>query len=106
MFKGKGHKDKCPGTPNIKTGFNDRQRWYKCWGEVFLVFAKGKSNKEQIVEGDRLALFYPAEHSHVRFSAKEDTLSLCMREKSNNSIMPSNRAFDECIQDSVLLTIR
>ena len=105
MYEGEGHKDKCPGTPNIETGFHTRQLWYKCWGEVFLVFAKGKNNGEQITAGDRLALFYPAEHSHVRFSTNQSTLSQCMLEKSGGSIQPSNRAYDECLEDSVLLTI-
>ena len=107
MFKGKGHKLPCPGTPNIETGFNKDYLWLECWGEVFIVFAKGKSNGEQIVAGDRLAFLYPGQSSlHVEFGADKVTLSDCMRKKSNNSIVPSNKAFDECVRDSVWLAIR
>ena len=107
MFQGRGHKSPCPGSPNINTGFNKEYLWFECWGEVFIVYAKGKSNGEQIKAGDRLAFLYPADNSHhVRFGTREVTLSKCMREKSNNNIMPSNKAFDECPQDSVWLAIR
>ena len=105
-FDGQGHKSVCPGNPNIKTGFNQHHLWYICPGAVFQVFATGKNNGEQIMEKDRVAIYYPANLSHVRFSATGATLSQCMREKSSNSIMPSDKAFDECEQDSLWLAVR
>ena len=107
MFEGRGHKSSCPGSPNIKTGFNKVNLWFECVGETFLVYARGKSNGQPIVAGDRLAFLFPAGNSrHVRFGAKEDSLSRCMLERSNNNAMPSNKAFDECPQESVWLKIR
>ena len=106
MFEGRGRKLDCPGNPNIATGFNEHHRWYQCWAEVFIVYANGKSNGEQIMEGDHLALFYPASPSHVWFDTNQATLSQCMRERSNHDNKPSYRAFDECTQGGLQLTIR
>ena len=106
MYRGQGHKGACPGSPNIETGFSEDSLWSTCSPTVFLVFAEGKSNGEQIVAGDRLAFFYPANPNHVQFSATQVTLSQCMREKSTSSSKPSNYAFIACEEEILWLAIR
>ena len=106
MAGGRGHKNSCPGIPNIKTGFNENSLWLKCWGEVFIVYAKGKSDGDQITEGNRLAFFFPAEPSHLSFDNDDTTLSQCMLRLSDNNPVPSTCAFEACTQDIVKVVIR
>ena len=106
MSTGRGHKEGCPGTPNINTGFNKDNLWLQCWGEVFIVYAEGKSNGEEIKAGNRLAFFFPADPSHVSFQTDKTTLDQCMRRTSDNNPMPPACGFAACIDESVRLTIR
>ena len=62
----------------ILTPKKEHHLWYKCWGEVFLVFTKGKRNGEQIKAEDCLALFYSANPSHFQFGANQVALPQCM----------------------------
>ena len=106
MSSGRGHKDSCPGVPNINTGFNRDSLWVKCWGDVFTVYAKGKSDGDQITRGNRLAFYFPADPSHVSFNTGDTTLSQCMRRLSDNNSKPSACAFEACTEDIVRVAIR
>ena len=72
MFGGHGHKEACPGLPNLSTGFANKYKWIQCWGEVFKIFARGydgkvKSYGEVIKEHDIIMLCYISQNKFVGF---------------------------------------
>ena len=42
-------KSKCPGSPTSQDGFENRDKWYECPGNVFRIYAKGKESNVTIV---------------------------------------------------------
>lgn len=57
-------KASCPGY-NIRYGFESYHHWYDCWGEVFIIYAIGKSHGAVINSDDKIALFYKREGAWV-----------------------------------------
>jgi len=60
---GHNHCDKrtCPGTTAAAKDFtNDR-----CWGEIFVIYARGKANGAAIYNGDVVMLYYPRQGLYV-----------------------------------------
>lgn len=51
-------RDYCPGTPSTTYGFQDIERWYRCYGAVFKIYARGKGIGEAIEEHDHVLLFH------------------------------------------------
>ena len=49
----------CPGNPSTAHGFQTCDRWFKCWGEVFKIYAKRKGINAVINSDDDISLFYP-----------------------------------------------
>ena len=47
----------CPGNPSIAHGFSTADKWHKCGGEVFGIYAKGKANGEIVNSDDDISLF-------------------------------------------------
>ena len=58
MYKGQGHKARCPGQPTIAHGFQTKLRWFLCFGEVFKIYARGKPNGTPITDHDDIMLYY------------------------------------------------
>lgn len=48
----------CPGMPTTQNGFATDENWYRCWGEVFKIYAKGKNMNDTIHAFDDVMLFY------------------------------------------------
>ena len=48
----------CPGTPNYFYGFANALKWTQCWGEVFTIYAYGKSYGQSIFHKDPIMLRY------------------------------------------------
>ena len=48
----------CPGSPTTAHGFASEDHWVRCWGEVFRVYANGKSSGTVINSGDDIMLYY------------------------------------------------
>ena len=105
LLLGKGHTNTCPGNPHGTFGFQDFTRWFKCSGEVFQVYVKGKKLGTPIVDQDTLSLYYPGGIKNVIFKPDGVTLSTCMLDKSGFTRPPSNQAFDECKYMGVEITI-
>ena len=55
---GVGHKASCPGYINKYYGFYSYDKWEKCWGEVFEIYARGKAQGAIINEHDHITLYY------------------------------------------------
>ena len=69
MFDGTGHRDPCPGTPTSADGFESADKWEACSGEVFRIYARGKSNRDVINEHDAIFLFYARDNKWVGLDA-------------------------------------
>jgi len=48
----------CPGTPTTAYGFQNTENWLRCYGEVFKIYARGKSLGSAITAHDAVMLFY------------------------------------------------
>ena len=48
----------CPGTPSTTYGFQNQEKWTACGGEVFIIYAKGKTVGNIITERDIIMLYY------------------------------------------------
>lgn len=55
----------CPGRPNATYGFASETDWYRCWGEVFMIYALGKNDDEVINSGDDIMLYYLQEGNWI-----------------------------------------
>ena len=49
--------DNCPGNPSEAHGMADAKKWESCPGNVFKIYAKGKSVGDDILRGDDIALY-------------------------------------------------
>ena len=58
MVGGKGHYGRCPGVPTKDYGFANWRLWCQCFGEVFRIYARGKSNGAVITNHDHIMLYY------------------------------------------------
>ena len=58
MAGGTGHRHPCPGTPTSAHGFANQDKWLICFGEVFRIYAKGKSIGQAIRDHDDIFLYY------------------------------------------------
>lgn len=48
----------CPGNPTHAFGFASNEKWLQCWGEVFVIYAYGKSTGAVIKPDDQIVLYY------------------------------------------------
>ena len=48
----------CPGTPSTTYGFQSQDKWTLCPGEVFKIYAQGKTVGSNINEHDIIMLYY------------------------------------------------
>ena len=53
-----GGRHPCPGTPTSAHGFANQDKWLICFGEVFRIYAKGKSIGQAIRDHDDIFLYY------------------------------------------------
>ena len=59
----------CPGTPSTTHGFQSQDRWTTCGGEVFVIYAQGKSVGSIINEHDIIMLYYVIGHQWVNLAS-------------------------------------
>ena len=50
-------KASCPGSPSTTHGFAASENWYRCWGEVFKIYVKGKTSGP-VRSDDDISLYY------------------------------------------------
>ena len=48
----------CPGQLTAEYGFANLDKWFNCWGEVFIIYARGKEIGESITAQDHVILYY------------------------------------------------
>ena len=51
-------KANCPGQPSLDHGFQDFERLFRCWGEAYRIYAKGKNVGDKICANDDVTIFY------------------------------------------------
>ena len=57
-WSGDCEKATCPGTPSNTYGFQNSEKWTACGGEVFVIYAQGKTVGSVIKEHDTIMLYY------------------------------------------------
>ena len=55
----------CPGYPTTTYGFANQESWFRCWGEVFKIYARGKALGSVINSDDDIVLYYLQENLWV-----------------------------------------
>ena len=58
-------KNTCPGVATIDHGFAIEEHWYRCYGEVFKIYARGRNTSEPIMPKDDIFLNYIQEYKWV-----------------------------------------
>ena len=48
----------CPGRVNNVYGFQDQKKWFRCYGEVFRIYARGRKIGAYIMSHDQVALYH------------------------------------------------
>jgi len=51
-------KNICPHIASYEYGFDAPEKWYRCYGSVFKIYARGKQLGETICDRDHIMLFY------------------------------------------------
>ena len=106
MYEGKGHKNECPGAPNLNTGFSSPNKWSDCWGETYRIYARGQDGNvkpalQPIQEHDIIMLCLSKEHKFVSFSDVFG-LNTCPM----GSVPPPANKYDECWGEVAELWLR
>ena len=91
-FGGTGHRNPCPGTPTTGHGFKAADRWVRCFGEVFRIYARGKSSGDVINEHDAIFLFYEKDNEWVGFDGDTAEHRTC----PGKVRPPISSKYDEC----------
>ncbi len=52
-------KSSSPGSPTTANGFSTNNKWHMCLGEVFRIYARGKTEDDEITTDDDIVLYYP-----------------------------------------------
>ena len=107
VTNGVGQKSSCPGAPTMNDGFSSYGKWVECGDSAFQVYAKGKVTGEKITDKDILAFYHPGltEKTYVEFLSNSIGTSTCLRDAANNIRPPPSSAYDNCVDNTVQLTI-
>ena len=76
LYGGSAHGATCPGTPTTANGFENDEKWFNCPGEVFKIYARGKSENDEIEEHDDIFLFYVNENKWVTVNVPGNAAAL------------------------------
>ena len=82
----------CPGKPTYAHGFNKPAKWNQCWGEVFKIYARGRSVGSIIRPNDSIMLYYPREKKFVGQVGNHPDKRTCPGPK----LPPPANKYDRC----------
>jgi len=82
----------CPGIPTIAYGFQNRENWLRCYGEVFKIYARGKSLGSAITAHDPVLLFYIQDQNWVGL----DTTYVLHHTCPGTVRPPPSNKYDQC----------
>ncbi len=86
----------CPGQPTRHYGFNHRNKWNGCWGEVFRIYAKGKKRHAVVNSDDEISLYYVRGKAWVSQGFHQTVKRGCL----GNSLPPSVSKYDGCAHET------
>ena len=89
---GLGQKQTCPGNPSSAYGFSSYVKWAQCYGEVFGIFARGRTLGTAITEGDYITLYYVHDKKWVGLVEDYVDLRTCPGEEAP----PADDRYDVC----------
>ena len=84
-------------------GFNHLYNWFNCGGEVFQIYAFGKSNGAALTEGDAIVLYFPAGGVYVHFPVNGHAVvgNKCLAGRP-----PSSDTLDRCPENLIKVTVK
>ena len=82
----------CPGTPSVVYGFQDAERWKTCTGDVFNIYAAGKTAGATITKSDTIMLYYGNTSQWVNFGNRTVAIGSCPGETRP----PSVNTYEKC----------
>lgn len=92
LASGRGHLASCPGAPTTQYGFASSENWYRCWGEVFKIYARGKSIGDVIQDHDDITLYYIQRQKWVGFVDENPDFRTC----PGSTRPPPPQRYDVC----------
>lgn len=84
--------DACPGQPNKATGFADQFRWFRCYGEVFSIYAYGKNVGDTINDHDHVMLLYVRDQNWASLADPVSNHDGC----PGTTFPPAPDRYDQC----------
>ena len=99
---GRGHLEPCPGHPTKRYGFQDLHRWFRCWGEVYVIYARGKRNGQLIRDRDDVMLYFIHGHSWVSLGRGYVNTEKC----PGGNLPPAPDKYDVCWGENFELFLR
>ena len=90
-------KSTCPGTPTTAYGFHNSENWFRCYGEAFKIYARGKSLGSAITAQDAVMLFYIQDQKWVGL----DTTYVGHRTCPGTVRPPPSDKYDQCWGDVI-----
>ena len=83
----------CPGSPTTQYGFSSQEKWYRCGGEVFRIYARNKGVGASIHAGDDIMLYFV---EHGRWVSQISNENAKKRTCPGSSRPPPAHKFDVC----------
>jgi len=82
----------CPGLPTTLHGFAASEDWYRCWGEVFKIYVKGKTSGP-VKSDDDVALYYLQDS---KWAAQGDSGDMVKYPCLGTARPPAVSTYDSC----------
>ena len=82
----------CPGYPSTTYGFRNEDLWYRCGGEVFRIYARGKGIGVTVHSNDDISLYYIGQDRWVGQGYDQTLKMLCI----GTARPPSLHFYDSC----------
>ena len=84
----------CPGQPTAAHGFATQDRWNTCRGDVFRIYANGKSDNTSLNSGDDIFLYHVDANSWVSIVSGNAVIK--QLSCPGHSLPPAHSTYDRC----------
>ena len=86
----------CPGTASYEYGFDDPEKWYRCYGAVFKIYAHEKQLGDTVNDQDDIMLFYLRDLNWIGAHGDNDDHDNHHRDCPGDTRPPPDNKYDEC----------
>ena len=84
----------CPGTARNEYGFDTPEMWYRCYGEVFKIYAHEKQLGDTVNDQDDILLFYLRDLDWIAANDRDQH-----HDCPGNVCPPPHNKYDACDED-------